>query len=64
MTAKRWFVGYFSFHYGRVSGMRLVSRIIHQDKEGEYIIVDKGRVYLNDDRLSGGSIINQEKRSS
>ena len=62
MTTKRWFVGYFSFHYGRVSGMRLVSRIIRQDKEGEYVIVDGGRVRLSDDRLSGGSIINQGER--
>lgn len=54
-AAKKWFVGYFSFRHGRVSGMRLISRRIHQDREGEYVIVDGGRISLNDERLSGDS---------
>jgi len=52
---KRWFVGYFSFSHSRVSGMRLITRRIHQDRDGEYVIVDGGRVRLGDERLSGDS---------
>ena len=63
ITTKRWFVGYFSFSHGRISGMRLVSRRIRRDKEGEYVIVEGGRIRLNDERLSGKSIVNQEERT-
>jgi len=63
-ATKRWFVGYFSFSYGRVSSMRLISRKIRQDKEGEYVIVDGDRIRLNDERLNGESIITHEEQSS
>src|SRR4030042_34951 len=56
---KKWFDGTFEFSHGRSKGIRMISRRIYRNNEGDYILIDGEPIQLNDERLSGGTTTNQ-----